>query len=241
MRIQKFKLQNLIFFILLSLCTFLVSVAAHAFFLGDLFTAPGAVNRSQHAETHILERQARGLDPKVLSLALKAYHAAKANGLDSKSVLTIIDFSKPSTEKRLWVIDMRNQKLAFNTLVAHGKNSGDNMTRYFSNAPGSKASSLGVFLTGNTYMGGNGYSLELHGLEKQFNDNAFARRVVIHGAPYVNEGLARRYGRIGRSWGCPALDEHIAPSVINYIKKGTLVFAYYPDKAWLRQSRFLKS
>lgn len=214
------------------------SASSKASLVSNLFSVT-RTNSSIEQQVKELSNQSN-IDPKVLRLALLAYQNAQKKGLNPKSIITIIDYSKPSTEKRLWVIDLSRHVVAFNTLVAHGQGSGNNFTTYFSNNSGSHASSIGVFLTGNTYTGGNGYSLTLHGLEKEFNDHAFERRVVFHGAEYVNENIAKRYGRIGRSWGCPALDRRIAAQVINYIKKGSLVFAYYPDRKWLNRSIFLK-
>lgn len=214
------------------------STASKASWFGDIFQKSHSSNASIEQRVNELSGQTN-IDPKVLRLALIAFKNAKQRGIDTKNIITIIDYSKPSTAKRLWVIDLRRNTVAFNTFVAHGQRSGNNTTTSFSNSSGSHASSLGVFLTGNTYVGGNGYSLTLHGLEKEFNDHAFERRVVFHGAAYVNEAIARRYGRIGRSWGCPALDQRIAPKIIDYIKRGTLVFAYYPDRRWLNRSLFL--
>ncbi len=216
----------------------LFSASSKASWFGNMFNVT-RTSAPIEQQVNELSNQSN-IDPKVLRLALIAYDNAQKRGMNPKSVITIIDYSKPSTEKRLWVIDLRRRVVAFNTLVAHGQGSGNNLTTNFSNSSGSHASSLGVFLTGNTYTGGNGYSLTLHGLEKEFNDHAFERRVVFHGADYVNENIAKQYGRIGRSWGCPALDRRIASQIINYIKKGTLVFAYYPDRKWLNRSMFLQ-
>jgi hypothetical protein len=177
------------------------------------------------------------IESKVFKMALKAHQSAVAKGQIAKDqLLTIIDYSKPSTEKRLWVIDTKRMKVLFNTLVAHGRGTGNNMAYYFSDKSGSHQSSLGVFKTGTIYHGNHGRSLNLHGLEKGFNGNAYNRRIVIHGAHYVHEGMK---GRLGLSHGCPALSEKEAPEIINKIKGGSLVFAYYPDKTWLDQSRYL--
>lgn len=182
--------------------------------------------------------QASGLDPHVLQMALDTYSCAKPTS-SNKEILTIIDYSKPSTTKRFWVLDLKNKKVLFNTLVAHGKNSGGKLAHYFSNRPNSLATSLGVFKTGTIYQGHHGYSLQLHGLEKEFNDQADSRHIVIHSAWYVSEAFAKAHDRVGSSWGCPALDEKIARPVINTIKNGSLVFAYYPDQKWLAKSQYL--
>ena len=137
------------------------------------------------------------------------------------------------------MFDVASGKVLFNELVAHGKNTGDNFARRFSNDDGSLQTSLGLFRTAGTYVGGNGYSLKLAGLEPGFNDKAERRAVVMHGAPYVSEDFAAAHGRIGRSWGCPALSQKVAGKVIDTIKGGSLVFSYFPDQDWLQHSRFV--
>lgn len=183
---------------------------------------------------------APGLDPHVLAMAQDAAGRAITQGLArSPGTLTVIDYSLPSTEKRLWVFDLEERELLFHELVAHGKNTGDNMARRFSNTMNSKQSSLGLFVTANTYVGSNGYSLRMKGLDRGFNDRAMDRAIVIHGAPYVSEAFARAQGRIGRSWGCPALDQAVSRQVIDTIKGGGLVFAYYPQDEFLTRSEML--
>ncbi len=189
-----------------------------------------------------LAKNAPGLKADVLRLALAARDAAAKEGLAKKDeLLTVIDYSLPSTAKRLWVFDLDSGKVLFHELVAHGKNTGDNYARRFSNTDGSLQTSLGLFRTAGTYQGGNGYSLKLSGLEPGFNDKAERRAVVMHGAPYVSEGFAAQHGRIGRSWGCPALSQKVAGEVIDTIKGGSLVFSYFPDQDWLSRSRFVSS
>jgi hypothetical protein len=153
--------------------------------------------------------------------------------------LSVIDYSRPSTEQRMWVFDLARQKLLFEEWVAHGRNSGGNQTEHFSNRDGSFMSSLGAFTAKETYMGGNGYSLRLEGLEPGFNDHARDRAIVIHGAPYVNPTMARLQGRLGRSLGCPAVRLTVAKPLINSLRDGAMVFAYYPDKDWLARSQLL--
>jgi len=179
------------------------------------------------------------LKPEVLKLALDAYVCARQKGLDKQQILTVIDYSLPSYMKRLWVIDLQQKKVLFYTLVAHGRGSGDVSPTVFSNRPQSLASSIGLFETANPYQGHFGLALRLKGLEKDFNDNALRRAIVIHSAWYVSEAFDEKYGRLGRSWGCPALNESVIKPVINTIKNGTLVFAYYPDPNWLKQSTYL--
>ena len=186
-----------------------------------------------------LARQAPGLNPEIVRLALSAVRCAQAKGFDGKGVLTIIDYSLPSIIQRLWVFDLDENKLLFHELVAHGKNTGENLATEFSNDHGSKQSSLGLFLTAGTYQGRNGYSLKLHGLEEGVNHRALDRTIVLHGAWYVSEDFADRYGRLGRSWGCPAVRKDVARLLIDAIKDGTYLFIYYPDDEWLGASEFL--
>jgi hypothetical protein len=196
---------------------------------------PAAANAAQAAPL-----TAPGLDPNELAMAQHAADRAEARGLaKSPRTLTVIDYSLPSTEKRLWVFDLAERELLFHELVAHGKNTGDNIATRFSNTMDSKQTSLGLFVTANTYVGSNGYSLRMQGLDRGFNDRAFDRAIVIHGAPYVSEAFARSQGRIGRSWGCPALDQEVARTVIDTIKEGGLVFAYAPQGDFLRGSEML--
>lgn len=163
----------------------------------------------------------------VLEAALDAYEAAAAAGaLVRSDLLTVIDYSRPSTERRLWVLDLVRARVLFHELVAHGKNSGEDVTQFFSNAHGSLMTSLGLFVTGSTYYGANGYSLRLAGRDAGVNDNAFARAIVMHGAAYVSEAVAARLGRLGRSWGCPAVSAAVARRLIDTIKGGSAIFAY---------------
>jgi hypothetical protein len=188
----------------------------------------------------IIKSESSNIDTKVLRLSLLAYMKARKSGLDRKELLTIIDFSLPSTAKRLWVFDLKHGHMLYNTWVSHGKNSGGVQATSFSNKNGSLKSSLGVFVTDSTpYMGGNGYSLRLRGLEEGINDHAYDRDIVFHGARYVNADTIQQYGQVGRSWGCPAVSDRLAKPLINTIKEQTLVFAYYPDNNWLRHSKFL--
>jgi hypothetical protein len=178
--------------------------------------------------------------PEVLELAMRAYRCGREAGTFDGSILTVIDYSLPSTEKRLWVIDVARSRMLFHELVAHGEGSGENWAVDFSNEPGSRQSSLGVFRTESVYRGGNGYSLRLAGLEPGVNDLAMERRIVMHGAPYVSTRAVNALGRLGRSWGCPALAPGASRRVIDRIKGGTALVVYYPDQRWLRRSRFLQ-
>jgi hypothetical protein len=179
-------------------------------------------------------------NPEVLSLAARAADCARRQGmLDGFHRLAVIDYSLPSTTPRLWVFDVDRGRLLFQELVAHGRNSGEQQAEHFSNAEGSKMSSLGLFQTADTYYGNNGYSLRLRGLDAGFNDNAMSRAIVMHGAPYVSEAIAERLGRLGRSWGCPAVRSDVARVMIDTLKGGALLFAYYPDQKWLHESPML--
>jgi hypothetical protein len=181
-----------------------------------------------------------GVSADVLNLALGAVSCGVASGdLPTPPTLTLIDYSLPSTTPRLWVFDLRSGKLLFNELVAHGRNSGDNMATKFSDAMESRETSLGLFRTADTYVGHNGYSLRLDGLEPGFNGNARDRAIVMHGAPYVDANTAKANGRLGRSWGCPALRAAVARQVIDTVRGGGVIFSYYPDPAWLKTSKFL--
>lgn len=186
-----------------------------------------------------LHQQAPDLDYKPLHLGLQAYHCALKHGQDKKHILSIIDFSRPSNEKRLWVFDMDKLQLLYHTTVAHGKGSGFKYSTHFSNKKGSKASSLGTMLTGRTYYGHRGYSLRLHGLVPKINGKVFRRHVVMHPAWYASAQFLKRHGRLGRSWGCPALAPKKSRQVINTIKDNTIVFAYYPDDDLLADSNYL--
>jgi hypothetical protein len=185
------------------------------------------------------ERTIGAIDPKVLSLALSSAEHAIDRGDASVSTLAVIDFSRPSTERRLWVYDLRARELLFEDHVSHGRNSGHNLATMFSNEPDSHKSSLGLYRAAESYIGKHGYSLRLDGLEAGFNDRARERAIVIHGAEYVNAETARLQGRLGRSLGCPAVRPTIARELIDAVKDGGLVFAYYPDPEWLNTSTYL--
>ncbi len=187
-----------------------------------------------------MARLAPEADPRVLALALQARDcAASSMDLPASPRLAVIDYSRPSTEPRLWVFDLQTHTLLFREVVAHGQGTGENMARDFSNSDGSHQSSLGLFRTADTYVGHNGYSLRMQGLEPGTNDAAMARAIVMHGAPYVNVQMARQQGRLGRSWGCPALRPEIAHQVIDSLKNGQMIFSYYPNSNWLAKSPFI--
>lgn len=186
-----------------------------------------------------LANKAPKLNKNVLKLALTAYQNANKRGSVKKPVLTVIDYSLPSNKERMWVFDLRKERLLYNTFVAHGRNSGGNRASHFSNINSSKQSSLGTYITKDTYIGHKGYSLNLQGMDKGFNDNAYNRRVVMHGAWYVEPDFIKKSGRAGLSWGCPAISQKLAKPVINTIKNGSVIFAYFPDKYFLSHSGYL--
>jgi len=180
------------------------------------------------------------LSAALYRLAVNGYNKLSAAQKLTRQLLTIVDFSKPSSEKRLFIIDMANQKVVYYTLVAHGRNSGENMATRFSNIDATHQSSLGFYVTGSTYNGGNGYSLRLKGLERGFNDKAESRAIVMHGAPYVSEQVVKSTGRLGRSWGCPAVSQQEHKKIIDLIKGGSCLFIYAPQEDYLSASSLLK-
>lgn len=182
-----------------------------------------------------------GINRKAFEMAQAGYQVLKEQGtFINDSIISIIDFSMPSTEKRLFVLDLRNYQVLFRTYVAHGRNSGKNVASSFSNKPSSFKSSLGFYRTLDAYIGGNGYSLKLEGLERGINDNAYKRAIVMHGADYVNPSFINKQGFLGRSLGCPAVMSKEAPSIINTIKNGTCLFVYHPNSDYRLHSSILK-
>jgi len=173
------------------------------------------------------------LDYQIFENAMESLEEMEYSNED---IVTIIDFSKPSTEKRLFILDLEKQKILYHTYVAHGKNTGQNVATKFSNNKGSNQSSLGLFRTAESYQGKHGYSLRLDGLEKGFNDNARSRAVVMHSASYVSEGFIQKHGRLGRSWGCPALPVELSKEIIDLIKEGSCLYIYADDSNYLENS-----
>lgn len=197
------------------------------------------VPASQYENFVALSRKDRGPDPAVLARGLRVFSRARARHQIKRNVLTLIDYRLPSDERRLWVMDLDAGRVLFHELVAHGQNTGKARARAFSNRMGSHQSSLGTFLTGDTYVGRHGYSLRLQGMDPGINDRAMERAIVMHGAYYVSDDFVARYGRLGRSWGCPALPMDVAAPVIDSIKHGSVIFSYYPDPDLERNSRYL--
>lgn len=218
----------------LKICTALAS----AFALGGL----GLQAQAQPLDENLYERLADvapKLNRDVLQAALTATRCAVNNGVAMPERLAVIDFSLPSSRQRLWIFDLEHGELVLRDLVAHGKNSGDGEATEFSNIEGSYQSSIGLFKAAESYRGAHGYSLRLDGLEPGINDLARQRAIVIHGADYVNPSWVQNYGRIGRSHGCPAVDQKVIQTVVDNLKGGQLVFKYYPDQKWLQTSDYL--
>ena len=186
-----------------------------------------------------LEGAATKPKKEVFDLAIKGHQKLiEDNLLTNKNILSIIDMSLPSTKKRFWTINIGERRIISHSLVAHGKNTGDNTATPFSNRSGSHQTSLGFYATGQTYYGKHGYSLYLDGLEKGINNLARERSIVIHGASYVSAEFINKYGRLGRSFGCPALPKEESKAIIDLIKDGSCLFIYFPKEAYFEQSIF---
>ncbi len=186
-----------------------------------------------------LASAAPDLSPVALQHAVAAMTCAISNGAQPAQRLAVIDFSLPSSEQRFWLFDLETKSLIMRELVAHGQGSGGNYAREFSNIEGSHQSSIGLFRTQESYYGQHGYSLRMDGLEEGINDLARRRAIVIHAADYVDESWVARQGRIGRSHGCPAVPQHAIRTVVDNLKDGQFLFAYYPDEEWKQVSAFL--
>ena len=156
-----------------------------------------------------------------------------------KEILTVCDFTQSSNNNRMWIIDLKARKILFNTYVAHGANTGEEFARKFSNNFESHQSSLGFYVTGDTYVGQHGNSLHLHGKDQGFNHNAYDRAIGVHGADYVNKKFIAGNERLGRSWGCPAVSNELAQPIINTIKDGTCLFIYYPQKDYMKSAYWM--
>lgn len=187
-----------------------------------------------------LELNKYQLSRQAFAFAIKGLSRLKAQKLVANdSIVTIIDFSLPSTCKRLFILNLRSGELLFNTLVSHGKNSGKVLASHFSNKPNSLQSSLGFYITDDTYFGEHGFSLRLRGIEKGINDNAFDRGIVMHCADYVDPSLINKQGYIGRSWGCPAIPPQLNEQIITTIKNGSCLFIYSKDRSYQSRSKML--
>jgi hypothetical protein len=203
--------------------------------------SPAAISENSNTELYNeLDLASNGMEPEVFDLALKGFtKLSNAGKITQQDKLTIIDFSQPSNQKRLYVIDLNKKQILYQSLVSHGKGTGTLWAKSFSNEPSTYKSSPGFYVTEGTYTGHNGYSLRLEGLERGINNNAHNRAIVMHGAPYANESTINGLGFLGRSEGCPALPFSMYKPVINTIKNGTCLFIYTPDESYLSHSELL--
>lgn len=204
----------------------------------EMLYPEGEVKTDIYSDLNLAEL---GLTNEVFQLGLTGYRKLEAAGqLEHPGILTIVDFSQSSRNKRMYVIDFTENKLLFNTLVAHGRNSGEEFAQNFSNELGTLKSSLGFYITENHIMGSKvGLSMIMRGVEKGFNDHAVNRQIIMHGAEYVTEDFIKKTGRLGRSFGCPSLPPDLIKPVIESIEKGTCLFIYNPDSNYLRNSALL--
>ncbi|RON03418.1 hypothetical protein BK659_23205 [Pseudomonas brassicacearum] len=219
--------------------TFVRRLSLAATTLSAICTPVLAASTHNQALYNSLAQVAPELNPQALQSALSAMQCAINNGARQAERLAVIDYSQPSTARRLWIFDLRKKSLVLRDLVAHGQKSGENFATQFSNRVGSYQSSLGLFRTQESYQGSHGYSLRMDGLEPGFNDRARDRDIVIHAADYVSPLWSERQGRIGRSLGCPAVRPQVARQVIDTLKDGQFMFSWYPDQRWLKSSAYL--
>ncbi|HBY02875.1 MAG TPA: hypothetical protein DEG92_10130 [Rikenellaceae bacterium] len=182
-----------------------------------------------------------GLSRDIFDLAIKGLKKLDSDGkLNNPNIVTIVDYSQSSNKKRLYVIDLKNKILLFNTFVAHGRNTGEEYAKSFSNDEGSYKSSLGFYITEHPIIGSHtGFSLQIDGVEKGFNDHAVQRAIIIHAAEYATENFIKKYGRLGRSYGCPSLPPEMNKPIIDAIKGGTCLFLYNPNKDYISNSALL--
>lgn len=181
-----------------------------------------------------------GLNIKAFQYAWKGFVALRNKGkLANPNIISICDFSQSSRNKRLYIIDVAEMKILKHTYVAHGRGSGAEFAKYFSNKPESHKSSLGFYVTGSTYSGQHGISLKINGIEKGINDKALARRIVVHGSSYVGDNFLGENPFTGRSYGCPAVAQHETEEIIDLIKDGSCLFIYHPSSSYITKSKIL--
>lgn len=214
--------------------------------IAGTYQVTGSVKASESNASEMLYSELQANNPEnmpseeVFAIAWKGHHALKESaGAVKKDILTVIDFSLSSNERRMWIIDIASKQVLINDYVAHGRNSGNEKAGVFSNISGSNMSSIGFYVTGDTYHGKHGLSLFLEGMDQDFNSNARSRAIVMHGAEYVSAEFIKKYGRLGRSLGCPSVSIDIHEEVINTIKNGSTLFIYYPDPDFLKKSHVL--
>lgn len=208
--------------------------------INGLFTDEMVFEDSVQSLYHAIKLADYDLSYQVFKYAMTGYFNLREQGkLNDKKLISIIDFTRKSTLKRFYTIDLEALAVKFFTYVSHGKNSGEDEVKSFSNVVHSNQSSLGFYVTGETYVGSKGYSLKLDGMEKGYNDRIRERAVVIHNAEYVSETWIKKYGRLGRSQGCPALPVELGKKIIDVVKNKTMIFAYFNDEQYLRTSSIL--
>lgn len=185
--------------------------------------------------------QSAKLNPQVFEHAYRGFINLKSSGKlnSTQDIITICDYTLSSNVKRMWIVDLNSNKVLLNTYVAHGQGTGDEFATEFSNKENSHQSSMGFYVTGDTYQGEHGLSLHLHGMDQNYNNAAYQRAIVLHGAHYVSESFIQQHKRLGRSWGCPAVANELAPEIINLIKDGTCLFSFHDDKQYLSSSLWL--
>jgi hypothetical protein len=182
-----------------------------------------------------------GMNYDVFRYGMIGFYSLKQSGkVSDRNLVSFIDFTKPSTEKRFYTVDLDSRSVKFHSLVSHGRNTGENIAKSFSNKEHCNQSSLGFYITGETYVGSKGYSMRLDGVDGNYNSNMRNRAVVMHDAEYVSDSWVKKYGRLGRSQGCPALPKEICKTVIDTIKDKTVIFAYYNDADYLKSSAYLR-
>jgi hypothetical protein len=224
-------------YVLLLIALFFVSTTSFSKFDNNNIS-----NKSNYDECSLYEKlqlSGLGLKEEIFNNAVKGWNVLfETNDLENPNILSIVDLSQSSNSKRLYVIDLLQKKILFNTYVAHGNKSGEEFASSFANRLNSHKSSLGFYLTGNTYNGVHGLALRLKGIEKGINDIAEERGIVVHGAAYVSELFIKKVGRLGRSQGCPAVPAALCTPIVNSIKEGTCFFIFYPDSDYFKMSRF---
>ena len=237
---MNYKLFPLIVFFLLSFFPNEKKVTAPKFVAYTTAAAPSSLAMKVESVYHSLNANNFAM-PKLesFSKALTGFYQLKDKGLVDKDILTVVDFSLSSNVKRLWVIDLATNTVLINSLVAHGRNTGEEFANAFSNQAESFKSSLGFYATGEVYNGKHGMSLKLDGLEKGINDNARERAVVIHGADYVSESFINCHKRLGRSQGCPAVPVEMNEKIISVIKNRSCLFIYHPSRNYESTSKLL--
>ncbi len=229
-------------FLLISTTSFLPKVVNEKKELKNKMSLNGDEELNIEQVYHNLHSEGFGLPMlESFKMALQGFNKLKTQGLVTKNILTLIDFSLSANVKRLWVIDLDAETVLLHSLVAHGKNTGDEYANSFSNKAESFKSSLGFYITAEVYNGKHGKSLRLDGLEKGINDNARNRAVVVHGANYVSDTFIQNNKRLGRSLGCPAVPLEITDGLIDTIKNKSCLFIYYPSESYLRSSKFIQS